>query len=57
VLEPILTLIGARKFRELTANDVRQALSAMAAGYSSAAVTMGHLALKRGSGMPRPATW
>jgi hypothetical protein len=26
---------------------VRQALATMAAGYSSAAVTMGHLALKR----------
>jgi integrase len=47
VLEPILKVIGARKLRELTANDVRQALSAMAASYSSAAVTMGHLALKR----------
>jgi integrase len=47
VLEPILTVIGTRKLRELTAGDVRQALSAMAAGYSSAAVTMGHLALKR----------
>ncbi|HUC24434.1 MAG TPA: site-specific integrase [Streptosporangiaceae bacterium] len=31
----------------MTANDVRQALSVMATGYSSAAVTMGHLALKR----------
>src|SRR5262249_35515121 len=48
VLEPILKVIGARKLRELTAGDVRQALSVMAAGYSSAAVTMGHLALKRG---------
>src|SRR5271166_5129044 len=47
VLEPILTVIGARKLRELTAADVRQALAAMAAGYSTAAVTMGHLALKR----------
>jgi integrase len=47
VLEPILTVIGARKLRELTAADVRKALSKMAAGYSSAAVTMGHLALKR----------
>jgi integrase len=45
--EPILKVIGARKLRELTAADVRQALSTMAAGYSSAAVTMGHLALKR----------
>jgi integrase len=47
VLEPILKVIGARKLRELTAGDVRQALAKTAAGYSSAAVTMGHLALKR----------
>ena len=47
VLEPILTVIGARKLRDLSAGDVRQALAAMAAGYSSAAVSMGHLALKR----------
>jgi len=47
VLEPILKVTGARKLRELTAADVRQALATMAAGYSSAAVTMGHLALKR----------
>ena len=47
VLEPILKVIGARKLRELTAADVRQALAQMAAGYSSAAVSMGHLALKR----------
>ena len=47
VLEPILDVIGARKLRELTAADVRQALADMAAGYSTAAVTMGHLALKR----------
>jgi integrase len=47
VLEPILKAVGARKLRELSAADVRQALSKMATGYSSAAVTMGHLALKR----------
>ena len=47
VLEPILAVIGARKLRELTAADVRRALAAMAAGYSTAAVSMGHLALKR----------
>src|SRR6516165_9159638 len=47
VLEPILAVIGARKLRDLTAADVRQALAKMAAGYSTAAVTMGHLALKR----------
>jgi integrase len=47
VLEPILKVVGACKLRELSAADVRQALATMAAGYSSAAVTMGHLALKR----------
>jgi integrase len=47
VLEPILKVTGARKLRELTAADVRRALSEMAAGYSTAAVSMGHLALKR----------
>jgi integrase len=47
VLKPILTVIGARKLRDLSADDVRQALAAMAARYSTAAVTMGHLALKR----------
>ena len=47
VLEPILTVIGARKLRDLTAADVRQALAAIAARYSTAAVSMGHLALKR----------
>src|SRR5712691_1424039 len=47
MLAPILKVVGARKLRELSAADVRQALSTMAAEYSSAAVTMGHLALKR----------
>jgi len=47
VLEPILKVVGARKLRELSAGDVRQALSKMATGYSGAAVTMGHLAMKR----------
>jgi integrase len=47
VLEPILAVIGARTLRDLTAADVRQALAAMAAGYSTAAVSMGYLALKR----------
>jgi integrase len=47
VLEPILKVIGTRKLRELSAADVRQSLSKMATGYSSAAVSMGHLALKR----------
>jgi integrase len=47
VLQPILAVIGARKLRDLSAADVRQALAVMAAGYSTAAVSMGHLALKR----------
>jgi hypothetical protein len=47
VLEPILKVIGTRKLRQLTAADVRQALATMATRYSSAAVTIGHLALKR----------
>ena len=38
VLAPILKVIGACKLRELTAADVRRALSKMAAGYSTAAV-------------------
>jgi hypothetical protein len=57
VLEPILNVIGARKLRDLSAADVRQALAAMATGYSTAAVSMGHLALKRPSGTPKPTTW
>jgi integrase len=47
VLAPILTAIGSRRLRELTAGDVRQALTAMAARYSTAAVAMGHNALTR----------
>ena len=47
VLEPILTVIGTVKLRELDAAAVDTALAAMADGYSSAAVRMGHLALKR----------
>ena len=38
------SLAVSDKLRELTAADVRQALAAMAAGYSTASVTMGHLA-------------
>jgi len=47
VLAPILTAIGARRLRELTAADVHQALNAMALRYSTAAVAMGHNALTR----------
>ena len=47
VLGPILAVIGGKRLRELTAADVRQALSTMATRYSSAAVTMGHNALTR----------
>jgi hypothetical protein len=47
VLAPILTSTGARRLRELTAGAVCQALTAMAARYSTAAVAMGHNALTR----------
>src|ERR1022692_4941235 len=47
VLDPILKATGARRLRELTAADVRDALVTMAAGYSSAAVAMGHNAITR----------
>jgi integrase len=47
VLGPVLAVIGRRKLRELSAADVRRALSEMAAGYSSTTVSRGHLALKR----------
>jgi integrase len=47
VLAPILTAIGSRRLRELTADDARQALTAMAGRYSTAAVAMGHNALTR----------
>jgi len=47
VLAPILTAIGARRLRELTAGDVHEALNAMAQRYSTAAVAMGHNALAR----------
>jgi integrase len=47
VLAPIVAAIGARRLRELTAEDVHQALTAMGRRYSSAAVAMGHNALTR----------
>jgi integrase len=47
VLAPILASIGARRLRELTVGEVRQALTTMAQRYSSAAVAMGHNALTR----------
>jgi integrase len=47
VLAPILAAIGSRRLRELTAADVRQALTAMSGRYSTAAVAMGHNALTR----------
>ena len=57
VLEPILAVIGARKLRDLTAADVRQALAAMAAGYSTAAVKHGApRAQARHPARPKPAT-
>jgi integrase len=47
VLAPILTAIGSRRLRELTADEVHRALTAMAGRYSTAAVAMGHNALTR----------
>ena len=47
VLTPILATIGGMRLRELTADDVHQALAAVAPRYSSAAVAMGHNALTR----------
>jgi integrase len=47
VLAPILTAIGGRRLRELTADDVQHGLATMAETYSSAAVAMGHNALTR----------
>jgi integrase len=47
VLAPILTAIGGRRLRELTADDVQHGLATMAKTYSSAAVAMGHNALTR----------
>ena len=47
VLEPILAAIGTTRLKELTSADVEDALAHMAASYSTAAVAMGHLALKR----------
>jgi hypothetical protein len=35
VIEPILKVTGVRKLRELSASDVREAPSTMAAGYAS----------------------
>jgi len=47
VLEPILTAVGAARLRDLSASDVDSALAHMSQTYSTAAVRMGHLALKR----------
>jgi integrase len=47
VLEPILSVVGAMRLKELSSEDVEAALAHMAASYSTAAVAMAHLALKR----------
>jgi integrase len=47
VLEPILAGIGTIRLKELTSADVDAALQHMASSYSTAAVAMGRLALKR----------
>ena len=57
VLEPVLAVIGARKLRELTTADVRQALAVMAAGYSTAAGPWGTSRSSAPSGTPKPTTW
>jgi integrase len=57
VLEPILAVIGAVRLRELDAAAVDRAHASMAEGYSSAAVSMGHLALKRPIRFAAAATW
>jgi hypothetical protein len=46
VLEPILTVIGGRKLREVTVADIPRALAQDGCRVPSATVTMGHLALK-----------
>jgi hypothetical protein len=47
ILEPILNVIGARQAPRIHRRRRTTPLSSVAGGYSSAAVTMGHLALKR----------
>ncbi len=47
MLAPLLAELGARKVRELTADDVAHALAVMARTYSTSSVARGHLALKR----------
>jgi integrase len=47
MLAPLLAMTGTTRLRELTAADVGNALAAMARSYSSASVSIGHLALKR----------
>jgi integrase len=47
VLEPVLAVIGNARLKDLSAADVDAALARMASEYSTAAVRMGHLALKR----------
>jgi hypothetical protein len=52
VLTPILATIGGLRLRDLSTDDIRQALAAMALRYSSAAVAMGHNALTLDLGDP-----
>jgi integrase len=47
VLEPVLTVIGTTRLRELEASSVDEALRHVAKSYSSAVVAMGHGALTR----------
>jgi hypothetical protein len=47
VLEPVLTVIGTVRLRDLDVTDVDPALAAAAVSRSSATVAMAHLALTR----------
>jgi integrase len=47
VLEPLLTVIGGLRLRDLDVTDVDSALAAVAAARASATVAMAHLALTR----------
>jgi hypothetical protein len=57
VLEPILAVIGARKLRDLSAADVRQALAAMPPGTPPPRSRWGTWRSSGPSGTPKPATW
>jgi hypothetical protein len=49
-VEPLLVLIGSCLLRDLRADDVEEALGAMAMSYTTAAIRAGHSALTRSIG-------